>query len=770
MTTSLPTAPTGRSPQTRKVVGICVFLILAILAVFGQTARFEFVNYDDNQYIYENPEVQKGLTWGGVRWALRYTEIGHWHPLTWLTHMADCQAYGLWAGGHHITNVVLHAIATVFLFLILRRMTGSLWRSAFVAAVFAVHPLRAESVAWIAERKDVLSGVLFMLTLWAYVNYAARPSIGRYVAVAVLFVLGLLSKNMLVTLPFVLLLLDWWPLGRMRQADGKDGKGRPQVVGIPFWGLLREKIPLLLLSAASCIATEMVSEKLPEADHLPALPRLGNAAVTYVVYMRQMVFPTGLANLYPNPRDGLPIWKVSAGLALLTAVTAFVVAGRHKRPFLLVGWLWYLGMLVPVIGLVQMSYCSHADRYTYLPEIGLALVGTWAVGELSAGWKHRNVILGSLMAVVLVALAICGHVQTSYWKDSELLWRHTLSCTSDNFIAHLDLADFLRLRGKLDEAGAEYRQALALRPNDVEALNDLGNLKAMTGHDASALELYQKAMTLRPGYVQTYGNLGNLLMHTNIEDAIAQYRKGLAISPDSLKLLNDLGKALAIKGDDAGAIEQYLKVLAIEPGYANTHFNLGNRYLKLEKYEEAAAQYRKASELQPDDLEARTKLGQTLLMQGDFAGAMASFREAIKIDPQSAQAWANLGLACLKKGAYKEAVDAWQQSLAVAPDQLYVQNSLARLLATAPEASLRDGPKAVALATQANQSSGGGNPVILETLAAAYAQTGSFKQAADTARHALELAAAKNDSALVAILKKEMSGYETNTPPPNEPR
>jgi superkiller protein 3 len=378
--------------------------------------------------------------------------------------------------------------------------------------------------------------------------------------------------------------------------------------------------------------------------------------------------------------------------------------------------------------------------------------------------------MGSLRGVVVGALVICGHIQTSYWKDGELLWRHTLSCTSDNFIAHLDLADLLRLRGKLDEAGAQYRQALALRPDDVDALNDLGNIEAMTGHDASAMELYQKAMTIRPGFVETYANLGNLLMHSNIEGAISQYRKGLAISPDSLKLLNDLGKALAIKGDDASAIEQYLKVLAIEPRYANTHFNLGNRYLKLGKYEEAAAQYRKASELQPDDLEARTKLGQTLLLKGDFAGAAASFREAINIDPRSAEAWGNLGLACFKKGADKEAVDAWQQSLAIAPGQIVVQNSLARLLATAPEASLRDGPKAVALAMQANQASGGGNPVILETLAAAYAQAGSYKQAADTARRALELAAAKNDSALVATLKKEISGYETNTPPPNEPR
>lgn len=779
-------------------------MAILVLAVFGQTAWFSFVNYDDNKYIYENLVVQKGLTWEGVRWASTYSEIGHWHPLTWLTHMADCQIYGLWAGGHHLTNVALHTISTLLLFLVLRRMTGRLWRSAFVAAVFAVHPLRAESVAWIAERKDVLSGVFFMLTLWAYLNYVEKPSFGHYLAMFVLFALGLLAKNMLVTLPFLLLALDWWPLGRMRGRRPEDAEESEPSAGTPIWGLVKEKIPLMLLSAGSCIATAMASEKLAEANRIPALTRLGNAAVTYVIYMEQMVFPAGLASLYPYPQNGLPIWKVCGALAMLLAVTALVVAGREKRPFLLVGWLWYLGMLVPAIGIVQISYYAHADRYTYLPEIGLALAATWAVADLSAGWERRKVLLGSMMVVVVGTLAVCCQVQASYWKNGELLWRHTLSCTKNNFIAHQDLADFLRLAGRLDEAGAQYSQALALRPNDVETLNDLGNIQAMTGHDASAMENYKQAMTIRPSFVDSYANLGNLLMHTNVDEAIAQYRRGLAIAPGTLKLLNDLGKALAIKGDDAGAIEQYQKVLAIEPGYANAHFNLGNRYLKLGKYEEAAAQYRKSLEIQPEDQEAQTKLGKALLLKGDFAGAMtcfektmnmspdpfsrwldlgngllqqedwptamACFRQAVKINPRSADAWANLGLACFRAGECKEAIDSWQQSLAIKPDQQLVQNNLARLLATATDASLRDGAKAVALAAQANQSSGGGNPVILQTLAAAYAEAGSYELAVAAARQALELAVAQNDGKLAATLKKEISSYETKVPPSNEPR
>jgi tetratricopeptide (TPR) repeat protein len=802
--TNLQTTPNARNPQALPVVCVCVFLALAVLAVFGQAAGFGFVNYDDNKYVYENAVVQKGLSWQGARWALTYSEIGHWHPLTWLTHMADCQLYGLWAGGHHISNVALHTVATVLLFLVLRKMTGTLWRSAFVAAVFAIHPLRAESVAWIAERKDVLSGMFFMLTLWAYAHYARHPSRGRYVLVALLFGLGLLSKNMLVTLPFVLLLLDWWPLGRMQRAGAEGAEAGSRSAGVPFWGLVKEKIPLLVLSAGSCVATASVSERLVDADRVAFLPRVGNAVVSYVVYLRQMVFPAGLANLYPYSRHGPPIWSVCVALAVLAGITAGVVACRQKRPFLLVGWLWYLGMLVPAIGIVQISYYSHADRYTYLPGIGLAMAGTWGVADLSAGWKNRRLVLGVLMMAVIGALAVFGHIQTSYWKGGESLWTHTLACTSNNFIAHLDLADLLRLDGRLDEAAAQYRQALAIAPDNVETLNDLGNILAMKGEDAAAMVQYRKALAVRPSFADTHVNLGNLLMHVRLDEAIAEYRQALAITPDKVEILNDLGKALALKGEDAAAIAQYEKVLELQPGYANAHFNLGNRLLKMGKLEEAAAQYQKALEIQPDDAEARNKLGKTLLLKGDFDGAMACFektaamspdpfsrwfslgngflqkedwetamaclRQALKINPRAADACANLGLACFKKGDTKEAIDAWQQALAIDPDQIYVQNNLARLLATTPDTSLRDGPKAIALATQANQLSGGGNPVILQTLAVAYAQAGSYGLAAGTARRALELALAQNKDALAAALQKEIKLYETNAPPPNAPR
>jgi tetratricopeptide (TPR) repeat protein len=777
---------------------------LAILAVFGQTARFGFVNYDDNKYVYENPIVQKGLTWESARWAWSYSEIGHWHPLTWLTHMADCQFYGLWAGGHHLTNVALHTITTALLFLVLRQMTGSIWRSAFVAAVFAIHPLRAESVAWIAERKDVLSGMFFMLTLLAYLHYVRQRSAGRYVAMSLLFALGLLSKNMLVTLPFLLLLLDWWPLRRMRPADGEGGKGTSRDSRLRFWSLVKEKIPLLLLSVGSCVATALASEKIGAADRMAFLPRFGNAVVSYIIYMRQMVAPAGLANLYPYPRNGPATWQVCLAAVVLVGVTAGAVAYRHKRPFLLLGWLWYLGMLVPAIGIVQISYYSHADRYTYLPGIGLAIAGTWAVADLSARWKHRQVVLGIVMTGIIGALSIGAHRQVSYWRDGEPLWTHTLACTSDNVLAHLNLGDLLRLRGNLDGAATQYREVLAIEPDNIKTLNNLGNVLAIKGQDDAALAEYRRALVIQPDWADTHVNLGNLLLHTKLGEAIAEYRKALAIAPNSAEILNNLGKALGMKGEDAAAIAQYQQAIAIEPSYANAHYNLGNRLLKMGRLDEAAAQYRKVLELQPQDAEARNLLGKALLLTGDFDGAtscfeittvlspdpftrwltlgngflqqedwataIACFRQALKINPRSADAGANLGTALFKRGETKEAIDAWEKVLAINPEQISVLNDLAHVLATTSDTSLRDGPKAVVLATRANELSAGGNPVILQTLGQAYARAGNYAQATETARRALELALAQNNAGLAATLQKEIKLYQQNAPAPGVPQ
>jgi tetratricopeptide (TPR) repeat protein len=721
------------APQVWPMVCVCVFLVLAVVAVFGQTRDFGFVNYDDQMYVYENPMVQKGLSLKGALWALTYGRIGHWHPLTWLTHMADCHVYGLWAGGHHLTNVALHALTTVLLFLVLRAMTGTLWRSAFVAAVFAVHPLRAESVAWIAERKDVLSGMFFMVTLWAYVEYARRPSRGRGVAVALLYAFGLLSKNTLVTLPFVLLLLDWWPLGRMKPAEA-DGLRSP---GVPLLRLVREKIPLFLLSLGSCVATAMASEKLGTLERVRFLERVGNALVSYIVYLRQMVFPAGLAIPYPFPAGGAPVWKVCLAFFVLAGITAGVVAWRQKRPYLLVGWLWYLGMLVPMIGIVQISYYAHADRYTYLPGIGLAIAGTWAVADWSAGWKGRRAVLGGLMLAAVGVLIVLGRIQTSYWRDSELLWTHTLECTPGNSVAHFSLGAAWAVKGANEKAIAQYRKALEINPDYAEARSNLGIALFNKGEKEAAIAQYRKALEIDPDYPEARGNLAVALFDKGQkEEAIAQYRKALGIKPEYAEARSNLGIALFDRGEKNEAVAQYRKALEIDPNYVKAHYNLGN----------------------------------ALAAEGQLEEAIAHFRMAVKIKPDYANAYSSLGLVFLEKGDIKKSIDSWQQALEVKPDQPDVQNNLAWLLATAPDASLRNGAKAVALASRADQLNGGGNPIVLHTLAAAYAETGRYGDAAATARRALELAVAQKNDDLAAKLQMEIKLYETNRPMRDSPQ
>jgi len=642
-------AGAGRRDQCWRVPAVCLALAAITFAVFGQTAGFGFVNYDDGKYVYDNPMVARGLTLKGAAWALTCGEIGHWHPLTWLTHMADCQVYGLWAGGHHLTNVALQAAAAVLLFLALREMTGSLWRSAFVAGVFAIHPLRAESVAWIAERKDVLSGVFFMLTLWAYARYAYRPSCWRYAAVALAFGLGLLCKNTLVTLPFVLLLLDWWPLHRVKLA--------------PFWGLVKEKIPLFLLSAGSCVATVLVPEKLLDSYRVPFLERLGNAVVSYGVYLRQMVFPAGLANPYLNPPNGLPFREVALAFVLLAAISMGVVAFRKGRPYLLMGWLWYLGMLIPVIGIVQISYYAHADRYTYLPGIGLVLAGTWMAGDWSLGWKHRRGVLGGLMAAVMGALMVCAWKQTAYWKSNETWWTHTLACTPGNYIAHNDLGSDLSDRGRFEEAINHFQNALQLKPDYAEAQYNFGNALQREGRADKAVPHYQAALRMKADFAEAWNNLGHaLLQKGRVDEAIPPLQKALQLKPD----------------------------------YAEAHYNLGNAYVQKDKVEEAIGHYQQALEIKP-------------------------------ADPAT-------------------------------------QNNLAWVLATGPDASLRNGAKAVELARQANALTGGEDPIILHTLAAAYAEAGRFSEAVETAQKAIEPARVAGQQDLAGRLNIELKRYQAGLP------
>jgi tetratricopeptide (TPR) repeat protein len=465
-------------------------LAALVWIVFGQTLQHEFVNFDDDVYVYQNPMVTGGLTPAAVAWAFTHPHQANWHPLTSLSHILDCQFYGLNAGGHHFTNVLLHGASAILLFLVLRRMTAALWPSALVAALFAIHPLRVESVAWISERKDVLSGFFFVLTLGAYLRYVRRPkSLLHYLLVLFLFVLGLMSKPMLVTLPFVLLLLDYWPLGRFPE---------PARFPIPQ-RLLLEKIPLLALSAVSCVITLRVqSEAIQDAQVVPMALRIENAIVSAAAYLAQMVYPANLALCYPYPINGLPPWQIALALFVLVGLSAAAFYWRNQRPWLLTGWFWYLGMLLPVAGLVQVGGQARADRYTYLPQIGVYLLLTWTLVELGERWRNRRLALAGGAAAALAILAACARAQTGYWRNSESLWTRALACTSNNALAESNLGSLLYQDGRLDEALAHGQKALEIQPDNVGANNCVGFVLLQKGHVDEAIAHFQTALRARP--------------------------------------------------------------------------------------------------------------------------------------------------------------------------------------------------------------------------------------------------------------------------------
>ena len=538
--------------------GICVFLAAATWFVFGPTLRHDFVNYDDATYVYANPAVSHGLTFHGLAWAFTHAHARNWHPLTTISHMVDCQLFGLNAGGHHFTNVFLHTIAVLLLFLLLRDMTGQLWRSAFVAALFAIHPLRVESVAWIAERKDVLSGVFFMLTLWAFVRYARQPSLGRYISMSILFALGLMSKPMLVTLPFVLLLIDYWPAKRMANRRA-------------IWMVIVEKAPLLVLSVASCFATIVAqSGPIGSMEQLPLASRLSNAVVSYVTYIWQMFWPFDLAVFYPHPGDHLEMWEVSCAAVVLIGITVLAFIWLKTRPYFFVGWFWYIGMLVPVIGIFQIGLQGHADRYTYLPQIGLYLLVAWSVAEIPV-WIVRREILFGLSAVALAALGWRAWDQTASWKNSETLWKHALAVTSDNDMAHYHLGLFFRDHDQLDAALAQYQAALRIQTNEREAhynlstaltYNNIGGILTAQGRLAEAVLYFKKAIELRPDFADAHDNLGAILFRQGrLDDAIAQLQTALSIQPEDGEAHRDLARLLLQKGSLPESLAEYEKAV-----------------------------------------------------------------------------------------------------------------------------------------------------------------------------------------------------------------
>jgi tetratricopeptide (TPR) repeat protein len=621
-------------PQRHQAVAlsIAIFLIALICCIFGRTRNYEFVNYDDGSYVYGNPQVLRGLSVAGVRWAFSHVHSQNWHPLTTLSHMLDSQLFGPKPLGPHLVNVFLHTLNVLLLFLVLRQMTAALWRSAFVAAAWAVHPLRVESVAWISERKDVLSGLLFLLTIAAYVRYADRPTLFPYMLVALALAAGLMAKPMLVTTPLVLLLLDYWPLRRSQRSAIRGSKSATSGRDLPknWLNLVVEKIPLFLLSAASSVATILAQRQATgSADELPWAWRIENMFVATVTYVRQTFWPVSLTVFYSHPEGRLNIWQVIAAALLLLIVSAGAFVWGRKFGYLVAGWFWFLIMLLPVIGLVQVGLQGHADRYTYLPQIGLLIALVWGMADLTASWPYRIPALTAFAALVLGGLSASAWQQVGFWKDSETLWTHALKVDSNSDVARAGRGDVLLRRGDVDGAIRDFEAALSIRSNNSE-------------------------------------------VHSHLAEALL--RKGNAL--------------------------------------------------------EAISHWRKTVELQPGDVGSRDSLGTALAQQGSLAEAIAQWRASLRYDPDDGNALSDL---------------AW-------------------VLATSPDISIRDGSAAVRFARHASDLAGGSNPMILRTLAAAYAENGQFSEAIEAASNGAGAAEAHSNAPLAEELRQNAASYQKRMP------
>ncbi len=640
---------------------VSILLAVATFAVYLPVWNHEFVQYDDDVYVTKNSNVQSGFSWQSIKWAFTSGYASNWHPLTWLSHMLDWQLFGKNAGAHHIVNVLFHVANTILLFVVLNRMTKGFWQSAFVAGLFALHPLHVESVAWVAERKDVLSTLFWLLTMLAYVRYAQRPSAGQYLVILVPFALGLMAKPMLVTLPFVLLLLDYWPLGRL---------GSPKYT---IKRLLLEKLPLLFLSAVSSVVTYLVQQKTGAMTPLPFNERVYNAICSYLAYIGKMVWPVRLAVLYPHPVNTLPVARAVAYGVILILITLFIIYYNRRHKYLLVGWLWYLGTLVPVIGIVQVGAQAMADRYTYIPLIGLFIIIAFGAAELLRNIPLKKIILTTLALCILIGCAVVTRIQLQYWRSSYVLFDRALTVIENNAVMQNNYANILSDLGRPEEAAKHLAESLKYIPNSPAIHNNYGNALRETGKLDEAIDHYNFALELDPDFALAHYNLGvtlamkgkyedairhykqylgpdaniadiheglatMLAREGKVADAVGQFQKALAAKPDSAEVLGNLGYAMAQSGDPEQAIKYYENALKIDPDHTITHGRLALALAAVGRIDEAIEQCRIVLKARPDDAEMFTNLGILLQSKGDLDGAANAYKKALKIDPDWQQA------------------------------------------------------------------------------------------------------------------------------------
>jgi tetratricopeptide (TPR) repeat protein len=737
---------------------ICGGLALLTLTTFAGVTDLGFV-WDDEEYVTSNQAIANGVDGDAVLWAFTAGHSANWHPVTWLSHALDVELFGLEPAGHHRTSLLIHMHSAMLLFLVLRRMTGSVWSSAAVAAVFAVHPLRVESVAWVSERKDVLSVLFFLATLGAYAWYVRRRSVARLVVALVLFALGLMSKQMLVTLPFVLLLLDVWPLGRlplpwlggggdqMEPDRGADARA-PQSP----WKVVAEKLPFMALAAAGAVVATVAQARGGAVGSFEAFPlasRLGNAVVSTVAYIGKLFWPRELAVIYPYRID-VPWWQVALAAAVLLAATIWAIRSLPTRPYVAVGWFWYLGTLVPVIGLVQVGEQAMADRYTYIPGIGLLILVCWLVPDLLRRFEIAPAALASAVAVVVAALAVLTDRQIEHWKSNEALFTHALEVTSGNTLAHVNLGMERVRQGRLEDAVPHFRAAVEIDPDHALAHNNLGMAALRQGVVDQAVVHLEKAVSGESGQ--------------------AMYRVNLAM-------------ALAASGDLERAREQFGQARRLDPRGSHAEhelgtlmYRLGTTLLQQKQLKGCEVLLTGATRLQAELPGAFVGLGHASLAAGDVTAALGHYERAVALNPDPdqevfgygrslpAQAHFGYGHTLAAVGEAAAAAVEYRAALELMPDMVDAASGLAWVLATSADDAVRDAQEAAGWASEACRLSGNRDPKALDALAAAHAAAGRFDRAVEVAGAAASAARAVGREALARAIEQRIAGYRERRP------
>jgi tetratricopeptide (TPR) repeat protein len=743
----------NRIREPRHSFLLCGLLVIVSFLSFWPLLHNGFIKFDDGFYVVHNPHVVGGLTAQNVSWAFSSGYQGNWHPLTWLSHMLDVELFGLKPGWHHLVNLLFHAANSVLLMALFRRMTGAPWRSFFVAALFALHPLHVESVAWAAERKDVLSTFFFVLTLLAYVVYVRAPTGGlqsggevsssmdrrkmAYGMTLALFALALMSKPMVVTTPFVMLLLDFWPLGRL--ASSLDATAPNSVSDTlrssVFKSLVREKIPFFGLAMLSCLVTYFVQQS-HRAMYLnpPFGHRLANAAESYWRYLGHSIWPMHLAIFYPFPAgsDQPSVWLALGSLLGLATVSGIAIVYRRQAPWFSVGWFWYLGTLVPTIGIIQVGGQAMADRYTYLPLIGIFICLVWGAAALAKGNLARLNVAAGAGALVLVVCAVLTFKQASCWRSDLTVFEHALAVTRGNALAHYHVGIALRDQGRNDDAMLQFRAAIEADPSFASAYTDAGSILENEGKE---------------------------------QDAFALYEQGVKATPWAEQIHNHMAARLWADGKQDAALEHYAAALRCDPDFADAHFNLGLALSSLGKYADAARHFREVCRLKPDDTEALGCLAESLLKDGRMVQATSCYRELTRLAPTNASAHQSLGLLLVQQGDFNLAMKEFNQAVQLKPDWPEALNAMAWLLATNPRMDLRNGAEAVQLAERACQLSDGKQARFWSTLDVAYAEAGRFMDAIAAASKAESLAEAAGQTNAAKAAQARIEFYRQGKRP-----